>query len=568
MNESPLQVNTGYLGLILGGRYRVSRSLGSGASGVVLLASDLELNEKQVVLKVLHSHLLFRADSFGRFQQEARITMDLSHPNVISTYGMTRHDDETCFLVMEYFDAESLEDVLRQDDKPALTIPVVENILISIARGLHYAHLLGITHRDLKPANILISNFETVKISDFGLSQMLRNEARYTGQGNIIGTPYYISPESLRGELVDSRSDIYSFGIMAYQLLTGELPFDGESFWELADKHLNSPVPDPRELDPSIPEYFADLIVTCCAKNREDRFGSMQEVRSRILDNSDMGSSQVIDKGSTLSVSHLLHFDENAVIGNRRVYKYLLSILFFAVVVVPFFAPYYNRSVAKLYATNVFWLERKLDVKVPVLRMLSRIPLDADANSYLFTERPWLRHSIVEAGYELDYLHPETGISPLQNAIGEDNYSLIYRMIAHGIDANLKDHAGWTALHHAVRRGRKRVVRSLIKAGADVNIKNSEEKTPLLLAAKLAHRAVVKVLLENGADPNDTSLDGYSVLHWAARSGDVELARTVLSYGANLNVLNNEGQTPLELAQTLEPRSMFRDMVELLESSL
>jgi serine/threonine protein kinase len=256
-------------------RYRPLRYLGEGATGAVLLVEDTALDNRKLALKLLFPHLVLSGDSLARFRNETRITMSLSHPCIVQTFGIGRHKSSFYYIKMEYFEGCSLREYL--DSRPdGLPLELVITILADIASGLNYAHSRGVVHRDLKPENILLNDSLRARLLDFGLAQTFNLDARLTGVGTILGTPYYMSPEQVRADVLDRRTDIYSFGLLAYELLSGKRAFDADNLWEISEAQLNQEVPELTRED--VPKWLRDCIRDCSKKERELRTSDISQV--------------------------------------------------------------------------------------------------------------------------------------------------------------------------------------------------------------------------------------------------------------------------------------------------
>jgi serine/threonine-protein kinase len=253
------------LGRLIDGRYQVRSRIARGGMATVYLATDLRL-ERRVALKVMHSHLADDTNFKNRFVQEARSTARLAHPNVVNVFDQGQ-DDDMAYLVMEYLPGITLRDLLRDYGKltPEQTIDIMEAVLA----GLAAAHRAGIVHRDLKPENVLLADDGRIKLGDFGLARAAAN-ATGTGQA-LLGTVAYLSPELVTRGVADTRSDIYAIGIMVYEMLTGEQPFQGEQPMQIAYQHANDSVPRPSLKNPLVPPQLDELVLWATNRDPEQR---------------------------------------------------------------------------------------------------------------------------------------------------------------------------------------------------------------------------------------------------------------------------------------------------------
>ncbi|MBI4468216.1 MAG: serine/threonine-protein kinase [Acidobacteria bacterium] len=265
------------------GPYKVVNCLGAGGMGEVYLAQDMRLDRK-IALKLLPVHLTRDGDSMRRFVQEAKAASALSHPNVAHIYEIGEADGFS-FIAMEYVEGQTLEARIRNGP---LDCDEVVDIGIQVAKALQEAHSKGIIHRDIKPANIVITPKGLVKVLDFGLAKVTRNDGplldgdssrgRRTQPGVVMGTVGYMSPEQVRGQVADHRSDIFSFGVILYEMLSGHRPFKGESNVEVMNAILKEEPPAPQETNGAIPPALQRVIRHCLEKKPDARFQSMSDV--------------------------------------------------------------------------------------------------------------------------------------------------------------------------------------------------------------------------------------------------------------------------------------------------
>jgi serine/threonine-protein kinase len=254
---------------VLGGKYRILRAVGSGGIGTVYAAEHLGLGF-QVAVKVLRGAAAADAAEVARLRREARVQMSLEHPNVVRTFDLDQMPDGTLYVVMELLQGLSLQEQLKRSSPmpPGFAIP----IFMQSCRALSAAHRLGIVHRDLKPGNIFLCEGGAVKVLDFGMSKLAQEES-LTQDGYTLGTPEYMSPEQCIGGTIDARSDIYAFGVLMYEALTGELPFRAKNRQALLEHHQRSKPRLMRQVrsDLNIPEELDRIVLSCLAKNPNDR---------------------------------------------------------------------------------------------------------------------------------------------------------------------------------------------------------------------------------------------------------------------------------------------------------
>ena len=258
-------------GQLIAGRYLVKAFIASGGMASVYRAQDQVL-EREVALKIIHPHLATDKSFVEKFRREAKMAASLSHPNLVNVFDQGT-DNQIIFLVMEFVPGINLRDALN--DFGALTPDRALEILEPLTAGLAAAHSAGILHRDLKPENVFLSDNGTVKLGDFGLA---REISSHTQTGSVVGTAAYLSPELvLRGQ-ADARSDIYSLGVMAFEMLTGKQPYGGDQAVQIAYQHANSNIPAPSSVSPEVPELLDEIVLWATARNPSDRPTNAKEL--------------------------------------------------------------------------------------------------------------------------------------------------------------------------------------------------------------------------------------------------------------------------------------------------
>ncbi len=257
------------------GRYEIIEELGAGGMGRVYRAHDTKLNE-EVALKLIKPEIAAEKRVVERFRNELKVTRKITHPNVCRVHDLGE-EGETLYITMEYVKGEDLKSVIHR--MVVLTAGKAVSIARQVAEGLGAAHKLGIIHRDLKPGNIMIDKEGQAKIMDFGIARSLAGGGT-TAEGAIIGTPEYMSPEQVEGKEADQRSDIYALGIILFEMVTGRLPFEGDTPFSIANKQKNEPPPDPRKLNPQIPAELDRVILRSLEKVKEKRYQTTGEFLS------------------------------------------------------------------------------------------------------------------------------------------------------------------------------------------------------------------------------------------------------------------------------------------------
>jgi len=266
------------IGRLIDGRYQVRSRIARGGMATVYLATDLRL-ERRVAIKIMHGHLADDSTFKSRFVQEARSAARLAHPNVVNVFDQGQ-DSDMAYLVMEYLPGITLRDLLKDYGKltPEQTIDIMEAVL----SGLAAAHKAGIVHRDLKPENVLLADDGRIKIGDFGLARAASANTA-TGQA-LLGTIAYLSPELVTRGVADARSDIYALGIMMYEMLTGQQPFQGEQPMQIAYQHANDAVPAPSSKNPAVPAELDELVLWATEKDPDRRPRDAREMLDRLLE--------------------------------------------------------------------------------------------------------------------------------------------------------------------------------------------------------------------------------------------------------------------------------------------
>lgn len=257
------------------GRYEVLGELGQGAMGIVYKAKD-PLIDRIVAIKTINLSMAMeeKEEYEGRFYQEAKAAGRLSHPNIVTIYDVGK-SGEVAYIAMEFLQGRELRDIMN--DAGLLPVDQVVDIVAQVASGLAYAHEHDIVHRDVKPSNIMVVRDAHVKITDFGIARMASSAVR-TQTGMVLGSPKYMSPEQVMGKAIDRRSDIFSLGVMLYEMLTGQAPFMGENVNAIMYQTLNAvPVP-PNSLNPAVPEMLNFIVAKALAKGVDDRYQDAKDL--------------------------------------------------------------------------------------------------------------------------------------------------------------------------------------------------------------------------------------------------------------------------------------------------
>ncbi len=252
------------------GPYQIVSPLGEGGMAAVYKAYQPSM-DRYVALKVLPRHFASDPEFVGRFSQEARVIANLQHPHILPVHDFGESDGYT-YLAMRFIEGGTLSDWLKNNGP--LSLERIRHIITQVGGALDYAHAQGVVHRDIKPGNILVDRWDNCLLTDFGLAKMVESSSHLTQTGGILGTPAYMSPEQGLGQEIDGRSDIYSLGVLLYQMAIGRLPYQAETPMAVVIKHIHDPLPPPSKFNPDLPELLELVILKALMKTPEDRFAS------------------------------------------------------------------------------------------------------------------------------------------------------------------------------------------------------------------------------------------------------------------------------------------------------
>lgn len=264
-------------GTIFANRYEILEKLGKGGMGEVYRAYDKEVKE-DVALKLIRSEISSDKKTIERFNRELKLARKIIHKNVGRMYELMEYEGNR-FITMEYVEGQNLKGFIRQSGQ--LAIGTALKFAKQVCNGLSEAHRLGVVHRDLKPSNIMIDQDGNARIMDFGLARLL-NEEGITRRGTMIGTPHYMSPEQVEGDDIDQRTDIYSLGVIFYEMVTGRVPFEGETAFTIGMKHKGEMPRNPKEFNAQIPEELSRVVLKCMEKDKKKRYQNTEELLSKL----------------------------------------------------------------------------------------------------------------------------------------------------------------------------------------------------------------------------------------------------------------------------------------------
>lgn len=289
------------IGMLIADRYEILEKVGTGGMADVYKSKDHTLN-RYVAVKVLKQEFSENANFVSKFRVEAQAAAGLMHPNIVNVYDVGE-EKGIYYIVMELVDGITLKNYIAKRGR--LGYKEAVTIALQVSMGLEVAHRNHIIHRDIKPQNIIISRDGKVKVTDFGIAKAATSD---TITSNVMGSVHYTSPEQARGGFSDEKSDVYSLGVTLYEMLTGEVPFDGETTVAIAIRHIQEPMPSPRKINPDIPYSVDQIVLKCCEKSPDRRYQNMQELAADLkmsisnpdgdfvkrYDPNDMGSTRML----------------------------------------------------------------------------------------------------------------------------------------------------------------------------------------------------------------------------------------------------------------------------------
>jgi len=278
------------IGKTISKRYVIEEMLGQGGMSAVYKGNDPNL-KRVVAVKVIHSHLSSNPDFVQRFEEEAAAVAQLRHPGIIQVYDFNR-DDDLYYMILEFVPGETIQDHLKRlnDSGRKLSPTKAAEYMAGICDAVDYAHQRGMIHRDIKPANLMLTITGQVILMDFGIAKIVGG-TRHTATGAVVGTAMYMSPEQIKGEQPDRRTDIYSLGVTLFEMVSGRPPFEAESAMTLMMMHINDPVPDPKKLNPDVPDALVAVIQKALAKDPNNRYQTAAQMAAALRNSLSAGTS-------------------------------------------------------------------------------------------------------------------------------------------------------------------------------------------------------------------------------------------------------------------------------------
>ncbi|MCB8981721.1 MAG: serine/threonine protein kinase [Ardenticatenaceae bacterium] len=266
--------------MVLNGRYELLERIGSGGMSVVYKAQDRALG-RIVAVKMMHESFTSDSGFLKRFQQEAHAAANLAHPNIVTVHDIGQ-DEYKHFIVMEFVEGKTLKEIIRSYKGEPMPIGRALDLIIQVCNGIGYAHRANLVHCDVKPQNIIVTVDDQVKVADFGIARAISTATQVQPVSQVWGTPQYFSPEQAAGDTPTPASDVYSIGVILFEMLTGQLPFAAESHTAMALKHLHTPPPLVNELNPAIPTQLAQIVNKLLSKEPAGRYRTAGQL-GRIL---------------------------------------------------------------------------------------------------------------------------------------------------------------------------------------------------------------------------------------------------------------------------------------------
>lgn len=282
------------------GPYQIIEQLGQGGMATVYKAYHENL-DRHVAIKVLHPALKQTEGFMQRFEREAKLIAKLEHPHIVPIYDSDEHNGNP-YLVMRFIEGETLKSRMK---KGPLSMPRIVSIITSVGSALEYAHQHEVLHRDIKPSNVMLTEDNKVFLTDFGLARIAQSGESTISKDMMIGTPQYISPEQAKGEPVDAGTDIYSLGVVIYELMVGQVPYSADTPYAIIHDHIFSPLPMPRDVNPQVPEAVERFLLKVLAKQRSDRYATVGEMVDAFTKAVEEAGEEEIERSLSVAASNI-----------------------------------------------------------------------------------------------------------------------------------------------------------------------------------------------------------------------------------------------------------------------
>ncbi len=555
-------------GVLIADRYEVVSPLGKGGMGLVLRVIDRSLDNEPTALKLLYPHHVKDPVLFARFRNEVLVARGMAHPNIVRIYDFGSAGKGYYYISMELVQGYSLKDRIYSPHYTELDFPETCRILYEIGQGLAYAHRKGVIHRDIKPDNILMTAGGDVRISDFGLARTVSSDKGFTQTGETVGTPCYMAPEQIRGEKVDCRADIYSLGILAYEMATGSRPFEDESWFALAKMHMQTPMPRfAKEFD--LPVWFEELVLQSSEKRPEDRFQSADEWLDELSTHIDPRNSKrqlsPTVFSSTFAATLMNSRKRKKVRGKLYRIGAALGVgigLCSASVLAIRAIPAAQRSALR----TVAGIERSTGAHLDGMKRL--FGLDAIANAKT------LNAAITRGDLEQVRLLLAAGV-PLNSMAGEEpaviaavrqkQSPVVKELLASNVAVDARGKGGETLLTLAAQLDLPELFSPILERGVDVNERDSLGRTALMYAALNANASAVEDLIAKGAmvSLTDQTPEAIPVSIHAVKGGDLPTLQSILAKGqrAAANASDVRRMTALMYAASAEREDLMRALI-------
>lgn len=573
------------VGTTIDGKYLILSTIGRGGSGTVYKARHLVF-ENFVALKVLHPHLAADDRALRRFLHEARTVVKLRHPNAISVhdFGVV---SGLPYLVMEHVEGKSLTQLILEVGP--VPLERTSRILEQVCAALHSAHVLGIVHRDLKPDNIMVSTDASgndfVRVLDFGIAKIVNDTspegARITRDGVPCGTPHYMSPEQVLGKSLDPRSDLYSLGIIIYEMLTGTPPFSEYSPIEVMFKQVHSVPPPPSEFKPelNIPANVEGIVARLLEKEPEARFQDAEEL-------SQVFAAEVAapSRGTLIPIrSRGRRWLRAPASGGARrslVAEIIVLALIAALTTGIVLSIKYRRYVRAYLGAQALLVEQYVGFRIQPFRFVLGIEVDRtdqDLVKLVQESNFWDSKMLLEAGIspnlrdksgrsllhiaidrsssdvalELLRYHADPtsrtadGVTALMLAAIRDEVPLIYTLNQRGANVEDRDRQTKTALIHAIEHKNRAAVHALFVLEASVHAADGNGVSPLMYMIKSGMTDLIGEAIDRGAPVNARTKTNRTALWFAIEAGEVQALNLLLRHGADVKIHDADGETPL-----------------------
>lgn len=550
-------------GAVIHRRYEVIKTLGFGAVGTVVLAADRELDDQRLVLKILHGHLAAEPNTVKRFNAEAMLGRQISHPNVARLYDVVSEGDFH-FLTMEYVEGCSLEELLLGATNRRLPWDEALHLLLQVLSALVAAHAQEVTHRDLKPANILVDRSGCAKLVDFGLAKGVESAHGLTRTGELIGTPRYMAPEQF-ANLADQRSDFYAWAIVAYEMICGKAPFVAESSIALMQKHRLEPYPYEDLIAAGCPDWFAQILRSCAEKDPANRPHSARHILTEIQQRYTPAAPGQVQR----ALVHVVKRSQRShhLLNNSA--RFWIRLLWIGVVLVGTGGMLHERMYRQRTAMGVVQISKLTGISAaPFLSLLgfgkyselrNEDLVAAISENNIYAARVLLSAGVGPNVTDADGL-------PVYHQTFSGNPYVIESLCASKANTEAVSPNGSTALLEAIRRGLRGHAHYLLACNASLLARDRFGNTPLLLVVAQGDPLLLELLGRNKLalyqTQNSRSADGLPAIHLAIERSHWAIAKELLSMGFDTEVRDGEGRTVLmrlvAMRRTAEAAELFR----------